>query len=125
MWEALAGCIRESAKEVLGIWSGGGSRLEGAWWWNDEVKRKVKDKQNAYAALLECRTEEEKEIFKIKYKDAKKVAKKAVALAKNNAFERLYQKLETKEGEKDIFKLVRTKEKKSMKMLHNGVTKYH
>ena len=29
MWEALAGCIRESAREVLGISRGGGSRLEG------------------------------------------------------------------------------------------------
>ena len=27
MWEALAGCIRESAKEVLGVSRGGGSRL--------------------------------------------------------------------------------------------------
>jgi len=67
MWEAMAGCIRESAKEVLGILRGGGSRLEGGWWWNDEMKGK-----NAYAALIECRTEEEKEVYKIKYKDAKK-----------------------------------------------------
>ena len=113
MWEALAGCIRESAKEILGISRGSARRLEGASWWNDEVKEKVKDKQNAYAALLECRTEEEKEIFKIKYKDAKKVAKKAVTLAKNNAFEKLYEKLETKEGEKAIFKLARAREKKT------------
>ena len=90
MWEVLAGCIRESAKEVLGISRGGGSRIEGAWWRNDEVKGKVKDKQNAYATLIECRTEEEKEVYKIKYKDAKKAAQKAVALAKNKAFERLY-----------------------------------
>jgi len=34
--------------------------------------------------------EEEKEIFRIKYKDARKVAKKVVVLTKNNAFERLY-----------------------------------
>jgi len=44
MWEALAGGIRESAKKVLGISRGGGSRLEGAWWWNDKVKEKVKVK---------------------------------------------------------------------------------
>jgi len=100
MWEALVGCIRESAKEVLGISRGGGNRLEGAWWWNDEVTEKVKDKQYAYATLMECRTEEEKEIFRIKYKDAKKVAKKAVALAKNYAFERFYRTLETKEGKR-------------------------
>ena len=57
--------------------------------------------------------EEEKEIFRIKYKDARKVAKKVVVLTKNNAFERLYQKFETKEGEKDIFKLARAREKKT------------
>jgi len=67
MWEALAGCIRESAKEILGISRGSARRLEGASWWNDEVKEKVKDKQNAYAALMECRMEEEKEIFKTKF----------------------------------------------------------
>jgi len=32
---------------------------------------------------------------------------------KNNAYERLYQKLETKEGEKDAFKLARAREKKT------------
>jgi len=46
--------------------------------------------------------DEEKEIYKIKYKDAKKLAKKAVIIAKNNAFERLYKKLGTKEGEKVV-----------------------
>jgi len=47
------------------------------------------------------------------YKDAKKLATRAVIATKNNAYERLHQKLETKEGEKDVFKLARAKEKKS------------
>ena len=34
-------------------------------------------------------------------------------MAKNNSYERLYQKLETREGEKDVFKLARTREKMS------------
>jgi len=32
---------------------------------------------------------------------AKREAKKAVMIVKNNAYKRLYQKLETKEGRKD------------------------
>ena len=47
------------------------------------------------------------------YKVAKKLTKKAVSVAKNNAYERLYQKLETKEGEKDEFKLTRARKKTS------------
>ena len=38
--------------------------------------------------------------------------KKAVTIAKNNAYERLYQKLGTREGNKDVFKLARLREKR-------------
>jgi len=62
--------------------------------------------------LSSCTSEEEKGVWEATYKAAKKLAKKAVAITKNNAYERLYQKLETKEGEKDVFKLVRARERK-------------
>jgi len=35
-----------SVKEILGISKGGGCRLKGAWWWNEEVKEKVQEKQD-------------------------------------------------------------------------------
>jgi len=47
MWEAVADCIRRSATETLGLSRGGGNRMEGAWWWNEEVKEKVKAKKEA------------------------------------------------------------------------------
>jgi len=62
------------------------------------VKRKVKAKQEKFKALMENRTDEEVEFNKVQYKTAKKEAKKAIAVAKNNAYERSYQKLNTKEG---------------------------
>jgi len=77
------------------------------------VREKIKEKQKAYAALSSCTSEEEKGMKKVTYKAAKKLAKKAVAIAKNDAYERLYQKLETKEGEKDVFKLTKAREKKT------------
>ena len=40
--------------------------------------------------------------LRVEYKAAEKVVQKAVAVAKNNAFETLYQRLETEEGEKDV-----------------------
>ena len=47
------------------------------------------------------------------YKIAKREAKKAMAIAKANAYERLYQRLEFEEGEKEVFKLVRTRERRT------------
>ena len=52
IWEEMAGCIRKSAKEVLGVSRGGSERMEGAWWWSEEVKGKVKAKQEKYKALI-------------------------------------------------------------------------
>jgi len=54
------------------------------------VKGKVKVKQEKFKALMESRTEEEVEFNKVQYKTAKKEAKKSMAVAKNNAYERLY-----------------------------------
>ena len=48
-----------------------------------------------------------------KYKVGKKLAKKAIGIAKSSVYKRLYQKLETKEGEKDVFKLAMATEKKT------------
>jgi len=44
MWEEMTECIRVSAKEVLGVSKEGG-RMEGTWWWSEEVKEQVKGKQ--------------------------------------------------------------------------------
>ena len=41
----------------------------------------------------------------MQYKITKEEAKKAVAVAKNNAYERLYERPNSKEGENEVFKL--------------------
>ena len=48
-----------------------------------------------------------------KYKVAKKTAKQAVSVAKGRAYEDLYQHLSTKEGEKDIYRMARVRERKT------------
>jgi len=47
------------------------------------------------------------------YKLAKKAAKRAVNVAKGKAYDDLYQRLGTKEGEKDIYRMVRIRERKT------------
>ena len=77
--------------------------------WERELRRN----KNAYAALSNGTSEEEKEVREAIYKAAKKLVKKAVTIAKNKAHERLYKQLETKEGEKDVFKLARARANKT------------
>jgi len=62
---------------------------------------------------MESRTEDEIEFNKVLYKNAKREAKKAVAVAKNSAYERLYQRLNAKGGENEVFKLARARERRS------------
>ena len=47
------------------------------------------------------------------YKGAKKAAKRAVSEARGQAYEDLYQRLSTKEGERDIYKMAKTRERKT------------
>ena len=46
-----------------------------------------------------------------KYKVAKKITKRAVSEAKGRAYEDMYQRLNTKEGEKDIYRMARVRER--------------
>jgi len=61
---------------------------------------------------MNSETDEEKETSRVRYKAANKVAKKAVTVVKSMTYDRLYQKLGTKEGEKEVFKLARARERK-------------
>jgi len=62
--------------------------------------------------VIDSRTDEQTSVNRIRYKIGGKIDKKVIIVAKNNAYDMLYQKLETKEGEKDIFKLARVRERK-------------
>jgi len=60
MWEGMTQCLGKLAKEVLGVFRGGGGRKIGTWWWNEKVREKVKEKQKAYAALSNCSSDGKK-----------------------------------------------------------------
>ena len=72
----------------------------------------MKAKHKKYKAMG-SRTDEEKEANKVHYNIAKKEAKKLVAVAKTNAYEQLYKILESKEGENEVFKLARVRERRT------------
>jgi len=53
------------------------------------------------------RTDEEKEFNRVLYR----IVEKAVAVANNHAYEMLYQRLSSKEGENEVFELAKARER--------------
>ena len=78
-------------------------------WWNQEVQEKLKDKRNAKKVWDTMRDD----ASKLTYKTARKQAKREVAKERNKAYEELYEKLETKEGENELFKISKQRNRQS------------
>ena len=57
------------------------------------------------------------------YKEKKSKAKKAVAMAKGRAYENLYARLETKKGEKELYRLARQRDSIGKDIQHMRVIK--
>ncbi|XP_057540787.1 uncharacterized protein LOC130818644 [Amaranthus tricolor] len=107
---------RRSRSVTLGVSTGKPKVYKESWWWNEEVQKKIKEKNRRFKELKASTEEEDRTHKKERYKEAKRGAKKAVAEAKDRAFEAFYQKLDTKEGEKYIFMLekARSRQKKDL-----------
>ncbi|XP_076920991.1 uncharacterized protein LOC143582268 [Bidens hawaiensis] len=110
MWEAMATKITQVAKDTLGVTTGKSGRHKETWWWNEVVQEKIREKRGSFRELMRCTNEEERVGLKESYKKAKREAKKAVSEAKNTAYKRMYEHLETQEGEHDMFKIAKARE---------------
>ncbi|XP_071740653.1 uncharacterized protein [Rutidosis leptorrhynchoides] len=117
MWNCLASTIREVAKEVLGVSVGtsrGHRSDRESWWLSDEVQSKVALKQQRFRELITCREGDPMDRTRAEegYKEAKREAKKAVARAKDKAYEVLYRRLDSKEGANDIYRIAKAWERR-------------
>ena len=72
------------------------------------MQKAIKEKE-CYKCLYHDRCTDNIE----KYKVAKKTAKRAVIEAKGRAYEGLYQRLSTKERDKDIYRMVKAHDSKT------------
>jgi 3'-phosphoadenosine 5'-phosphosulfate sulfotransferase (PAPS reductase)/FAD synthetase len=72
--------------------------------------------QNAIKEKKECfrRMHLDKSVDNVeRYKVAKKTAKRTVSEARGQIYDRLYQQLGTKEGEKNIYRMAKSRERKT------------
>ena len=102
-WDKTAEMLRKTAETVLGVTFGKRKGDSETWWWNEEVQESIKEKKEANKAWDKIRNENTKKI----YKQKKSKANKAVAMAKRRTYDDLYARLETKEGEKELYRLAR------------------
>ena len=97
-----------AAEEVVGRSRGGGPRREDNWWWNKEIRDVLKRKKLAFKEWTTNNNDEARE----QCKRIKREAKAAVRQAKEAASRDLYETLNTREGEKKIFKIAKASQKK-------------
>jgi hypothetical protein len=108
MWMKMSTCIRKVALEKFGMTKGGKHETKETWWWNEKVQSAIKEKKECFRHMHLDRSVDNVE----RYKVAKKTVKRAVSEARGQMYDGLYQRLGTKEGEKDIYRMAKSREKK-------------
>ncbi|KAK3556228.1 hypothetical protein QTP70_006930 [Hemibagrus guttatus] len=106
-WETTAEVIRETGRKVLGVSSGRRKEDKETWWWNEEVQDSIQRKRLAKKKWDMDRTEENRQ----EYKELQRRVKREVSKAKQKAYDELYTKLDTREGEKDLYRLARQRDR--------------
>ncbi|KAK3554531.1 hypothetical protein QTP70_024441, partial [Hemibagrus guttatus] len=106
-WETTAEVIRETGRKVLGVSSGRRKEDKETWWWNEEVQNSVQRKRLAKKKWDMDRTEENRQ----EYKELQRRVKREVSKAKQKAYDELYTRLDTREGEKDLYRLARQRDR--------------
>ncbi|KAK3568487.1 hypothetical protein QTP86_008540 [Hemibagrus guttatus] len=105
--ETTAEVIRETGRKVLGVSSGRKKEDKETWWWNEEVQDSIQKKRLAKKKWDMDRTEENRQ----EYKELQRRVKREVFKAKQKAYDELYTRLDTREGEKDLYRLARQKDR--------------
>ncbi|KAK3571553.1 hypothetical protein QTP86_013185 [Hemibagrus guttatus] len=106
-WETTTEVIRETGRKVLGVPSGRRKEDKETWWWNEEVQDSIQRKRLAKKKWDMDRTEENRQ----EYKELQCRVKREVSKAKQKAYDELYTRLDTREGEKDLYRLARQRDR--------------
>jgi hypothetical protein len=109
MWKKMATHIRKVAIEVFEVTRGNKREPKDIWWWNDEVQKAINEKKECYKRLHHNKSDENIQ----KYKEARTNAKKSVSEPRGQTYTELYRKLDTKEGENDVYKMAKLRERKT------------
>ena len=102
-WQDLKMVLMTEAENIVRKTRGGKQRQKETWWWNEEVQEALRTKKKAFKILQNTNSMEDLETYR--------TAKRAVSIAKWNAATEWYNKLETREGQKTIYKIAQARQK--------------
>jgi hypothetical protein len=108
MWMKMSTCIKKVASKEFGVTKGAKRETKETWWWNEKVQNPVKEKKEWFRRMHLDRSVDNVE----RYKVAKKTIKRAVSKVRGQMYDELYQQLSTKEGEKEIYRVAKSWERK-------------
>jgi hypothetical protein len=108
MWMKMSTCIRKVASEEFGVTKRGKRETKETWWWNEKVQNTIKEKKECFRCMHLDRSVDNVE----RYQVVKKTVKRTMSEARGQMYDRLYQQLDTKEGEKDIYRMAKSQERK-------------
>ena len=106
-WQHNAGVIRKWGREILGETSGYIWKDKETWWWNENVQDSVQRKKAARKQWGRTQHDEDRE----EYRERNKEAKRAVAQARVEACQEMYEGLESREGQDKVYSLARSRNK--------------
>jgi hypothetical protein len=101
--------IRKVAIEVFGVTKGNKRNPKDTWWWNDDVQKAINKKKKCYKHLHHNKSDENIQM----YKEARRNTNKAVSEARGQTYAELYRKLDMKEGENDVYKMAKLRQRKT------------
>jgi hypothetical protein len=108
MWMKMSTYIRKVVSEEFRVTKGGKRETKETWWWNEKVQNAINEKKECFRRMHLNRSVDNVE----RYKVIKKTAKRAVSEARDQMYDGLYQWLGTKEGENDIYRMAKSRERK-------------
>jgi hypothetical protein len=109
MWMKISTCIRKVVSEEFRMTKGGKRKTKETWWWNEKVQNAIKEKKECFRRMYLDRSMNNVE----RYKVTKKTAKRTASEARDQMHDGLYQRLGTKKREKDIYRMAKSRERKT------------
>ncbi|KAK6755243.1 hypothetical protein RB195_013926 [Necator americanus] len=119
MWSSISSVIRLT-ENTLGKTTLGKPKVQKATWFcNEEVQAAIREKKSKYKLWWSTRQPEDRDA----HLAAKREAKRAVSKAKSDRCKAVYDTLDTREGERAVYRLVRGRHRSTLDMEHTKIVK--